>query len=645
VAGPGTGKSSSIEERVRWLIQDNGVAPEHIYTVSFTRAAATELRARVRDYRAKNGVEESDAIRVTTLHSLALRTLRAGGELRQYPADPMVLDDWELKRIFESEFAQASAITPTRSEEIRRDHEAFWSTGQWDPPNYIPPDPAITDVERGNFVRFHGPRTQLYACVLPGEVVRKCVDGVNAGTLDPVSLLNIEQLVVDEFQDLNPCDIDFVDHFAKSEVATFVAGDDDQSLYSFRFASPRGIQQFVSNNPSAGDYTLDSCLRCAPSVVATGNALIRANSPPERIAKTLTSLYVDADPPIAGVLHRTHFPSALAEARAIAKSCHELLDQGVSAREILILLSNTNLTEKAIVDALVEGGIPYVSSRKADLRNLDVGRLLLAIERIVCDEHDYVALRTLLGLLNGVGVGTCHSIATKAILNNLNYRDLFRKILPGGVFTPREVNALSRAREIVARLSDWTCEQTLFDRGKVIEELMQVVGVEDGIGEWHDVAASLPAEMSLREVRDYLLANNDEQQAAIVRSCLERLGDVADCEVPADNRIRIMTMHGAKGLSAQVVIIPALEEEIIPGEWRRPYPGLVLEAARMLYVSITRARVACLLSYATRRTIFGKSVGTHASRFCKNLNGPFTYSADPVSSSDAAHIAKECEQL
>jgi DNA helicase II / ATP-dependent DNA helicase PcrA len=123
----------------------------------------------------------------------------------------LVLDDFELEFIFDAEFRLEQDIGKRRTEEIRREHEAFWSTGQWAPPNYIPPDPPIDIQERNAFVAFHGPRTQTYSCVLPGEMVRKCLDQIRAGNLDPVALINLRQLIVDEYQDLNPIDIEFVD--------------------------------------------------------------------------------------------------------------------------------------------------------------------------------------------------------------------------------------------------------------------------------------------------------------------------------------------------------------------------------------------------------------------------------------------------
>jgi superfamily I DNA/RNA helicase len=164
IAGPGTGKSATIEERVRWLLQ-SGIAPGSLFVVSFTRASSAELRERIRAYCTRRGAAGGDQVSVTTLHSLALRVLRRAGLLAAYPAGPMVLDDWELRHVFELEHSTDSVVTPTRSGEIRREHEAFWSTGQWNPANFIPPDPPITTGERQQFRTFHRPRTQTYAKV------------------------------------------------------------------------------------------------------------------------------------------------------------------------------------------------------------------------------------------------------------------------------------------------------------------------------------------------------------------------------------------------------------------------------------------------------------------------------------------------
>jgi superfamily I DNA/RNA helicase len=118
--------------------------------------------------------------------------------------------------------------------------------------------------------------------------------------------------------------------------------------------------------------------------------------------------------------------------------------------------------------------------------------------------------------------------------------------------------------------------------------------------------------------------DNSEQQEHVLRDVYTRL----KLEIPEEGllpqQVRIMTMHGAKGLEADVVIIPGLEEDILPGAKRSKYPGLIQEAARQLYVSITRARHSVILTYAESRIKHGtRDFGRRASRYCDHLNGRF----------------------
>lgn len=653
VAGPGAGKSFAIQERIRWLLQ-RGVPPDSIYVVSFTRAAALDLRRRVHNYCQVNGQPAGNQVSVSTLHSLALRTLRTAGLLTAYPADPLVMDKWELEKVFDAEFSRASGYvpghaeagyTPSRCEEIRREHEAFWGTGQWGPPNYIPPDPPITDTERMAFRNFHGPRTQTYSCVLPGEIVRKCVEHMAAGVLDPAALLGIQHLVVDEFQDLNPSDLEFVDRLIAADVTTFVAGDDDQSIYSFRFASPAGIQSFTTRYPEAGDHELGDCFRCTTHVLEAAKALIAAYPGPNRIPKRLTSLYETANPPEAGVVHRWRIASGIYEARAIAESCSELVRNGVPPREILILISHRPALLRTLTKALEAANVDFEPPRADSFIDTRSGRYIYALLRVVCDTNDYVAHRLILGLRPYVGPGICNSIAESVIASNLNFRDIFYQPLPAGVFAGCQLTALNHARSACAQISSWLPTETLTQRTVDICNIVSQVFDQPKAQEWLTQIAHLPPDMTLEEVRDYLWTDTDEQQASLLEAVYTRLGIAPPAAGLLPQRVRIMTMHGAKGLSARVVFIPGLEEDILPGTKQKLYPGLILEAARMLHVSITRGCAACILSYAEERIIYGKPSDQTHSRFVTSLAGGFLRRNSGLSAAGVQQIVQICGNL
>src|SRR5947208_16422875 len=105
-----------------------------------------------------------------------------------------------------------------------------------------------------------------------------------------------------------------------------------------------------------------------------------------------------------------------------------------------------------------------------------------------------------------------------------------------------------------------------------------------------------------------------------------------------------MTMHGAKGLSASIVFIPALEDTILPGTKRAPYPGLVLEAARLLYVSITRARTVCVISNAYRRFFNGRNVAQAPSRFTASLGGAFQQRRSGLQAAEIQNVVAMFQQ-
>jgi len=624
LAGPGTGKSSSIEERVHWLLL-NGTQPSQIVAVSFTRAAAHDLERRIRSYGEEHGHTDVQEVRVSTLHSVALRILRQAGLLAAFPVDPRVLDDWEREEVFDAEFGgKASISRKARREAIRRAHEAHWSTGVWNPANYIPPNPPISTQERDAFEAFLNSRGQVYACVLPGELVRKCVDAASAGTIDLPQLFDATHLIVDEYQDLNSCDLQFVDLLVAAGVKLFAAGDDDQSIYSFRFASPLGIQRFDQTYPNASLRSLNDCFRCAPLVLRSAYALVEATADPTRLPKNVLSLYSQAAPPVTGIVHRWRFGSSQTEAKAIAGSCRDLITAGIRPEQIMILLSSVPTLGPPLSNALVEASVPFRPPRPRPFTDAPPGRLALALLRIVADSGDYLALRTVLGLRIGVGISTCNEIADIVHNQNLNYRNIFVSPLPNGIFSGRFLAALDHARSVVTHLQGWTLDDLLGTRRGALRSLVDTVLGQEALSKWTEVTDPLRDEMTLGELQRWLTAASDIDRNAVLLAITARLGEVDGGEPgSAPSVVQLMTMHSAKGLSAQIVFIPGLEESLLPGPKRSPYPGLVSEAARLLFVSMTRARAACVLSFSTNRLAQGKFMRQTASRFCHHLGGAF----------------------
>jgi DNA helicase-2/ATP-dependent DNA helicase PcrA len=374
--------------------------------------------------------------------------------------------------------------------------------------------------------------------------------------------------------------------------------------------------------------------------------VITAHPLPQRIPKNLNSLYSNANPQLTGLVARWIFPSGVIEAQAVAQSCRDLINAGMLPRRILILVSNKNILLKQLTDALDALRLPYESPKADGYLDTPGGRLALTLLRIVCNQNDHVAHRTILGLPSGVGVVTCNNIANKVLVNNLNFTDLFYNPLPGGVFNTRETTALANARNNCGMIAGWQPSDTYGQRDADIQAVLLAILGPNAQQEWISATRHLPQDMTLEELRDYLLADTDEQESAILQSVYQRLDLPLPEEGVLPQKIRIMTMHGAKGLSAHVVFIPGLEEQVFPGQWRIPYPGLALEAARLLYVSISRARAACVLTCARNRIVYGRSTLHAPSRFTICSGGAFSQRvADGLSAQEVNSIIGECGQL
>lgn len=661
VAGPGTGKSHTIEKRVADLLS-NGATPGNVYVISFTRATCAELSARIRTFCANLPyAAAASQVRVSTMHSLALRILRRASLLTSYPSTPIILDDWEQTNVYDSELASSLGCTPGRAEEIRRAHDAQWQTLN---PQYVN-QAQITPAEVQGFNAFHAARTNLYSCVLPGEVIYKCVDAMQQGALQPNQLPTIDHLVVDEFQDLNACDQEFVRLLCVNGAVLFVAGDDDQSIYmSLRHAKPDGIVQFQAAYPTSATHVLTDCFRCAPAILTPASRLIAYNL--NRVPKNLTSLYGAATPPVQGRMLVSSFQTAQEEARAIAQSCQELINAGMAGREdeILILISNRRVQLDLIAQELGNLGLPYDPPRGASLVNeLEPIRAVYALLRITRDqvtgEEDYPTHRDVLGILSGVGQATAKAVGDACVSNNQNFRQLFYLSACPSWLTGRPASAVQRVMAIVQSTGGWTMADTLGSKtGDIAALLSSLVFTSGGnaannVVMWNTLAGALPAQMTLEELLHFLAADSESDQQAILDLVNQRIGGSPTlAQSPVRKRIRILTMHGAKGLSGKVVFIPSAEQGIMPSFRALQATGLLIEQRRLFYVSVTRAMACCIISHVAQHTGAQAMALTQnpvarltRSQFLNEMGTPSTTRTSGLSAAEASGIVSEVANL
>ncbi len=662
VAGPGTGKTATIEKRVCWLLSKN-VQAANLYVISFTRASCAELEQRIARFCAVQQSAGSVArVRVSTMHSLALRILRRANLLNVYPTSPILLDDWEQENVYDQELATALGCSRARAREIRIAHDAQWQTLSPQAINQA----QITAVEVQGFNSFHAARSNLYCCVLPGEVIFRCVEAFQQGVLQPTSLPQIDHLVVDEYQDLNACDQEFVRLLSLGNTVLFVAGDDDQSIYSFRHADPTGIVRFGTSYPQSTTHSLTECFRCTPAVLTAADSLIRYNPQRIRIPKALTSLYANATPPVQGQFHVWQLPTPEDEARAIADSCQALVQAGMAGREdeILILISSRRLQLSLIGQELRARNLPYdAPSALAFADEFEGIRAVYSIARILRNvlttEEDYPAYRDLLGLLSGVGQKTAQEIGDECINHNQNFRALFHGTAPPAWLSRRASSAVQRVISVVQILNEWAMADTLSVRvtnlTAVLSTYIFTAGTKAAarIQAWTALSGALPPQMTLEELLLFLGANTEAEQESILDTVTARIAQGQDQQqAVATKKIRILTMHGSKGLTASVVFIPSVEQGIMPNRKALQATGLLIEQRRLFYVALTRARASCIVTHAALRTGFyaqavagASSVNLARSQFLNEMGIATVQRNGGLAAAEAQSIVSEVNNL
>lgn len=626
VAGPGTGKSHAIGERIRDLLA-SGVNAKDIRAVSFTNVATSDLRGDILQICAKSGINASEVV-TSTLHALALGLLRKANLLARYPVEPLVLDEYETRDLIDEEFLSEQGCGLSRAREIRRNYEAFSNTGQ-PPPLHVQPQELVTDVEAQRFRSFLNRRKSVYAAVLPGEIVRECVDQANAGVFDPVATLGIQHLVVDEYQDLNPVDIEFVDLLIHGGITTYVCGDDDQSLYGFRHASPKGIQTFLSRHATASSHTLEDCFRCSPAILDAAIAVIEDHSGVGRLPKSYRSLWKEAIPKVNGVVDIARYKSPQAEGTAIARTAKTLIDAGIRADKIHVLMSNQGAQATELYAAFEAEGVDYAPAREEGALDAPAGRAIYAVLRRIVSETDLVAPRILFRLREGIGPTACRNLVDSVLEGGIAATQVWDVEDASGVFSKHVEGARRHVLHALSHVSSLTGDTPLLEGRLAIARGLEALDVGDAQALWASLTVDLPDGMTIAETLRYHRAASEKERREVLNESVKRLGLAVPENAQGSPAVQFMSMHGSKGLTAEVVFVPGLEDDLLPGAHRAPVPSEVYEAARLLYVAITRARAACLLSYASFRMVNGQWGQRNPSRFLRAI-GPATKRDEPM---------------
>ena len=570
LAGPGTGKSYTILGFVLDLINNKAVNPNNIIVLTFTRAATAELKNKI-----KENIDSTKGLPgVFTLHGFALRQLMKNSRnIKKLPDNFVIADDYEERYIIDEDIKKILKLS--RIDEV---YELFNRlSANWETLNADRTEWEL-DFNKPEFIGAWKRHREIYGYVLRSELVYQFK---NLLVQEPEAKIDgpIDNLIVDEYQDLNKCDLLVISKLVERGAKIFSAGDDDQSIYGFRYAEPEGIRNFLKDIPSSKQFIIRECRRCDKNILDFALNVIRQDF--KRIHKDLISVTGKQ-----GEYYVLHFQNQFNEATKIADIIYTLNStKNVSFNDIIILLRNdrNNMFSCIIKDKLREHLIPISSG--IDFFNFfdsASGRYLAALLKYIKNSENDLAIRTLLQLSIGIGEVTINLIYNYADKNNLRFAKVINEI------SQEKIDEFQTNKILVSTIAQIMTYKERFNNKDVdfpnlIEELFSVIPNCD-----HDF---------MTHTKKFIEIFDINSMDDFIYNIIEYLGPNENNEVQPDG-VRIMTMHKAKGLSASAVFIVGVEEEIIPGRNK----DKIDEERRLLYVSLTRARNYLFITYCKERT-------------------------------------------
>lgn len=593
LAGPGAGKSYTAVAYLRhWQEQQPDL---RIRMITFTRAATNEFAEKLAAPLG-NRIEASPM----TIHSFALRLLHTlGGNVPRPVRIPNTVDVDDLIRpmIQRQLKALGHHVTLNDVKDLELEMAAGWQSMNPDVPLLAEENPEMGNAYRGVWAEHRERFGYTLLAELPYQAAVTLEDVGGPGDLD------VDLLIVDEYQDLNEADIHLIRRTADLRVAVLVIGDDDQSIYRWRKAAPEGIRRFCEEFAPADDFQLTLSRRCGRTIIEAANEVIQTS--PDRPNKPVLRPRAGAP---AGDFAYLRFNSEADEAKGIAAIVRARVDAGVEPEEILILVrSRVPVWRDVLTPAFEEVGLTLSNAEWVpDVLKEEGIRKAIAISYLAQEryENDSLAWLSLArGLTPRVGDAFVDYVLANSREGERFGPALMRLYEEGFPNNPPSSarHAASTIRETRARI------QSL--------NLDGVVLGEHGWGDW--IRDTFTDDLSSDAVRllEMVGAQIPEEPLDRFLAQLEPLGK--DLAAKETGGVRLMTMAGSKGLTVNTAIIAGVEDSLIP---MPPPKGDRAEEIRLLYVALTRATEMCVMTFASRR--FGRLARQGAGRTGNRQRSP-----------------------
>lgn len=636
IAGAGSGKTRALSHRFAYLVNELGILPGNILCVTFTNKSANEMRQRIHQLTGDN-----DTGYINTFHGFCVSILQEDSHAVQYPKNFLVLDNSDIDAMLKIIYEERGLTLRDKTFSKARDMIEIQKLVK-KPEYYLDMITMSLDALKEKYQAAANTDDIIFYGYLYQQ--KKCF-GLDYNDLIKFSLYifrenpeirlkwqqRLEYIMIDEFQDIDGLQYELMCVLCGYHRNLFIVGDPDQTIYTWRGASVKYLLDFDRNFPGTRTIMMMTSYRSTPQILEVANALIARNR--HRLAKSLLPTLPDG-PRV--VCH--HGETSEAEAGWIAAKMQELHKAGVPYKEMTVLYRAHYVT-RSIEEALLREKIPYTIYSGVQFFGRMEIKDALSYLRLLAYRDDLSFLRVCNVPKRNLGQRRMEFLAGYAQAHGCSLYDALCRT----VDEEKELFRGTKAKEFIALIERLTEHYQDRQVSELLSEVLDKSGYErmlrtEGSQERLDNLAELKQSVHLYEIscgEECTLEHYLTHVALFTNS---------DAEEPGD-KVKLMTVHTAKGLEFPYVFLCGMNEGIFPSRKVNTLEGME-EERRLAFVALTRAEKQLFLTEAEGRNFDGSP--RYPSRFLLDI-GPelLEYTRKPSDSlvKDAARHIEAAERF